>query len=541
MSDSEENKPEMFWQKAFDEASEMPPPRVWDAIERQLDKSEKEVLPGPKIIPLWGTGLISPKQIVWSAGIAATVAVLLIGWWMQTTPIERTQAERDQTSAPEQRLASPRHESPSVAANAPQTDIDQHQEQSKVDKRTLLADRQSMDSRSEVGQQSGRSVYSASSATNELAGHTKRRSSSLKHVSVSNIPRADYAATQSLATGQVNQLAHPINSRPTTAAFVFGSSPLQNQMLQAEQASGIIASTMAGRQIRYRDLSSIQRIVWISPAATEMEEKVARSDHKYHEAWASVSVMPGSFDPAASVRPGQATFTNAYALSTTNQNPSQPSVTSRPNLSLTFQASAGIQVSKHWSIESGVGYLSGHSQVESPAQVTTSHANTAINRQEATGNLYLNALQGSRASTSQKALADLVATNSYQSQVSYDAVAQQTLTNNYQYVQVPVQIGYQLRPRKRFSLALLGGLLTNIFVRNTVGDNVVINSKDGVYRPLSWSATLGARFRYRPSRRWSASMAGVYQSAFGSDTESTAHVQNHITATGMSFGVDYHF
>ena len=108
-------------------------------------------------------------------------------------------------------------------------------------------------------------------------------------------------------------------------------------------------------------------------------------------------------------------------------------------------------------------------------------------------------------------------------------------------MQVPVQVGYQLRPRKKLSMAVLGALLTNIFVTNTVGDALVVTSKDGVYRPVSLAATMGARLRYRPSRQWSASVAGVYQPALESSTKADAQVQSHPTSAGMSFGVDYHF
>jgi hypothetical protein len=129
----------------------------------------------------------------------------------------------------------------------------------------------------------------------------------------------------------------------------------------------------------------------------------------------------------------------------------------------------------------------------------------------------------------------------YSLQNTYNPQARQSITNDYQFVQVPVQVGYQLRPRKRLGLALLGGFLSNIFVRNTVGDELVITSKDGIYRPVSWAATLGARFRYRPSRQWSASLAGVYQPSLGPGTRPESAVQTRSTAAGMSFGIDYHF
>jgi hypothetical protein len=132
-------------------------------------------------------------------------------------------------------------------------------------------------------------------------------------------------------------------------------------------------------------------------------------------------------------------------------------------------------------------------------------------------------------------------TNRNTVQNTYSLQTRQSLTNDYQFVQVPVQVGYQLRPRKRLGLALVGGFLSNIFVRNTVGNELIITNKDGVYRPVSWAATLGARVRYRPSRQWSASLAGVYQPSLGFGTRPQSAVQSQPTSTGMSFGINYHF
>ena len=126
-------------------------------------------------------------------------------------------------------------------------------------------------------------------------------------------------------------------------------------------------------------------------------------------------------------------------------------------------------------------------------------------------------------------------------QSAYSSSISQVLTNDYQYVQMPVQIGYQLRPRKRLSLALLGGIITNIFVRNTVSNEVVVTAKDGIYRPVSLAATVGARFRYQPTGQWSASLAGSYQPSLGAVTQASSQVQSHPTTAGMTFGVDYHF
>ena len=287
-----------------------------------------------------------------------------------------------------------------------------------------------------------------------------------------------------------------------------------------------------------------------------METATVQPKREAREVWASVSMMPGAFNPSVAIQSAQnssvqTAFTRADALSNTTV--SQPSVNSRASFSVAYQAGAGIQLTERWSVESGVGYLAGRSTVDSPVQTSVLNFQSVNNSYSGqVANLYVdalrnssrNALSASNNSTANSIVASAdyaVGNKQYNALNSYNPQTRQSLSNDYQFVQVPVQVGYQLRPRKRLGLALLGGFLSNIFVRNTVDDQLVVTAKDGVYRPVSWAATVGARFRYRPSRQWSASLAGLYQPSLGSGTRPESTVQTRPTSTGMSFGIDYHF
>ena len=310
------------------------------------------------------------------------------------------------------------------------------------------------------------------------------------------------------------------------------------------QMEAMTFQEIRGKFLRLRSPGPIQRIVWARPAELPMESILAKGKRKTKELWASVSAMPGSFNPMVSLRSAPmptASYNSVTALTSSNQ----PTVNSRASFSVAYQASAGIQLNERWSVESGVGYLAGRSTVEAPVQAAVSNfAQLTNTNRDAGNNAYVNALRSS-VSTNMAYSASPATSNAGP---TYDLIAgnyvnqaQQALTNDYQYVQVPVQVGYQLRPRKKVSLAVLGGLLTNIFVRNTVGSDVVVKAKDGIYKPVSLAASMGARVRYRPSGRWSASMAGLYQPSLSSGTEADSQVQSRPTTTGMSFGVDYHF
>lgn len=551
MSELEQNIPDDFWRKAFEEAAETPPPRVWDAVERRLDESE-----GTKILPLWGAGLVASRPLVWGTGLAAAVALLLVGWWvLRTTPPETG------TSLAQQPAHNRADQLPTVSSRPPET----------------LANRKTSPA-PVTGQQSPESIALTPKTQATTANHdvsTAARPTS-RHTNNEQIASRTARATTRPA-GTEEEQAAIINERPNgesttdsqsgrvarqkslTAAMA--DTPPSNQMAFAAavnapgntfQETAAIESRLSfdrlhRRNLRLRTPGAIQRIVWFQPAEPAMEPDAVQSKREAREVWASVSMMPGAFDPAVGIQTAQASFSRVNTLSNTSA--SQSSIGSRANFSVAYQAGAGVQLTERWSVESGVGYLSGRSTVDSPVQAMVLGIQSAAPAVAAkSSNLYVDALRvnvtNNAAVTSNYSAAlfdNSGSANRFSLQNNYNPQERQSLSNNYQFVQVPVQVGYQLRPRKRLGLALIGGFLSNIFVRNTVGDELVVTSKDGVYRPVSWAATMGARFRYRPSRQWSASLAGVYQPSLGLGTRPESIVQSRPTSTGMSFGIDYHF
>lgn len=515
MDELEKNIPDNFWKKSFDEAAETPAPRVWSAIERRLDAAE-----GPKIIPLWGLGLTSSRSLAWGVGIAAALALLVVGRWAVNSQAVRPSVAHQQSATPPTSRA--------AKSNAPTKPLTP-----KLD-------------------QPGDAV--ASVAMPSATGKRTTISSKQVEFTFPAGPIPDVQA-QLIETAKASLIAVTAE-RPASAVTGLPASLLNRRTvasLTVDNPNGyeglnkrtMLLEPLAGRSLRVRSFGTIQRIVWLRPAeALSAEPVIEKETLKKRDRWASVSVMPGAFNPLVTVAQAQPTFINS-AVATT----ARPlAVNSQAHFSVTYQASAGVQLTDRWSVESGVGYLAGRSTVDAPAQQTApAYAQIANTNRTTVNNLYVDALRkGSAAqpaSNFQSAASDKLAlNNAYLSQVNYASQTRQTLDNNYQYVQVPVQVGYQLRPRKRLSLAVLGGFITNIFVKNTVGNNeVVITPKDDLYKTVALAATMGARLRYRPSDRWSASLAGVYQPAIGSGTQADSPVQTRPTSSGMSFGVDYHF
>jgi hypothetical protein len=569
MSELDHNLPDDFWRKAFEEASEAPPSRVWDAVERRLDEDNKT-----KILPLWGMRLASSRPFAWGIGVAAVIALLLVGRWAFWTTAPNKSLAQHQPKTHEQGVASSAlnksgknatqkepHTSPSTLNERGQGDVAMNQQLSPPpggSKRSApVAPSQTASTEDQLtGQSVAKSPVQPSIA---LPAEEEKAPHEGQIVATQPVSTAQQTLVPSgFRTDMTQNKQVAFAGRPLSAGIAAATS--MNRMATESDATLKIPAAsepllsfdpVHTSSLRLREPGSIQRIVWLPPAESVTETAAVQPKHKLREMWASMSMMPGAFNPSVTVRSAQASFSNANTNLSTNPNSvGQPSVNSRANFSVAYQAGAGIQLNERWSVESGVGYLAGRSTVESPVQASVlSSLSVSPNTLRQNTNLYVDALRSSvrsASSASQDAVASpaiavMGYTNRNTVQNTYSLQTRQSLTNDYQFVQVPVQVGYQLRPRKRLGLALVGGFLSNIFVRNTVGNELIITNKDGVYRPVSWAATLGARVRYRPSRQWSASLAGVYQPSLGFGTRPQSAVQSQHTSTGMSFGINYHF
>ncbi len=543
MSELEQNKPDDFWRQAFQEAAETPPPRVWDAVERRLDESDN-----PRVVPLWRFDLNAGRSWTWAAGVAAAVVVVLIGWW--AVP-----------SSPQTQL----HSAAPVAQTSP----------FKSDSVALGRSSGQSPVASVHHDRPGRSAKPITAPTNPLSALafnrlipvTKRESVALADKTIDQQGGQSSVRTGPALTGSPAQIS--VVSVPSPLSPAMATDQLLRQPIAQAESTSATQSVAAAQPATAPDpivppvAKAVVAQAAVAPAARHesglavpmgdlapAESEAVQPKRKPREVWASLSLMPGAFNPVVTLRSASAaSVASAYATTKSGANPSV--VSSRADFSVAYAATTGVQLTERWSVESGVGYLAGRSTVDSPVSgsVYTNQLGAAGRNVPANGSgtLFVDALRNqvlihNAATTNSIGSADGLL-NNYQLANSYTNinVSRQALTNEYQYVQVPVQLEYQLRPRKRLNLALLGGLLTNIFVRNTVGDALTLTAKDGVYRPIFWAATVGARFRYRPSRRWSASLAGLYQPSLGAGTRPESLVQSHPTSVGMRFGVDYHF
>lgn len=533
------------WQRLFDEATDMPPPGVWDAIERELDRDDdRRVI----VVPFWGR----TSTWIWSA--AAAVVLLLLGWWSlrAVEPISPVPSESlTNTQLPSQ-LSTKRQQK---SANG--TDNQTTAENAKAPQ---LASR-SLPTRSVPTDQPA-TVASTNkpSATDNVALTNKQQSTNdvgltNKQSTPEKLVSEPVKSSQEVAVISGNQPDQPGYEIPTQSAQTATQVPQTTESVNA-------LTTLDTRPIRLSRMYGTQRIVWFKP--TETAPVDVRVSKEKQEHWASVSVMPSSFDPGLGLQPASVAYGNSLdqmSFASASRSASNPTLQSQPDLSVAYQLSSGIQFGNRWSVETGVSYLEARSTVASPVQ-TIVYSMVASNR---TSNLYADALNNSRSNEKASPPATSApgavgggpgqigaggptgnspssnATISLLNPNVYDVNRAQTLSNNYTFLQVPVQIGYQLRPRKRLGFTVLGGFLTNLFVRNTVNEDLEVTNSDGIYRPFTLSASTGVRFRYRPTRRWSASMAGIFQQALQRGTRQGTDLTTRPRTMGVSVGLDYHF
>lgn len=553
------------WQRIFDEAAETPPPGVWDAIERELDQDkDNRVI----IVPFWG------RSSGWAWGAAAAVVLLLLGWWSlhDTTPARtndvaqqsqsakvpsgsNSNPAKSEATAPTSPSVTPTDEDTQLAANRPKP----------IETSKSGPELASNSTNRKITPSASAPRNLSQSITGELAAQQTRRVGPPSRRQEQNLDSPTDIASVNMSTA-ASKVAPNLTSTPPAPP----AAATESVRLESTQAF-IALSPLETRPMQLTKLYGTQRIIWFRPSeSTDVPTDVTvRRDKAEH--WASVSVMPSSFNPGVGLQPSSATYANTYAstnmvsggsytqMSSSVRSTAGPALTSQPDLSIAYQLSSGVQISNRWSVEAGVSYLEARSTVNTPVQTIVASMMSGSRL----SNLYADALNNSRVldntittapstpgtgggagpggagGPSGGGLGDsmkgLLNTN------VYDVSRSQSLSNDYTFVQVPVQVGYQLRPQKRLGFTVLGGFLTNLFVRNTVNNQLNVTNSDGVYRPVTLSASTGLRLRYRPTRRWSASMAGLFQQAIQRGTRVGADLITRPQTMGVSVGLDYHF
>ncbi|WP_421828089.1 hypothetical protein [Larkinella sp.] len=563
MSLSKEEELNEEWRSIFEDAAESPSDELWDRIARRLDEEETE-----PIIPLW------PRAKPWFYSVAAAIMALLIGWWAiqsidttdTTQPVagqsdssssatadqlakqEKATTTSDADRKPEyagktdEALAANRRadakNTPSGIPVVPElehsetaTTIDQMIKDQSVltgERKTAAPERLS----------TRRSPLTARGSLTGGRSNANRLAENRRANQPSGVSRGTGTNSPDLTTGTF-QSSERITK---TATPVQAALPRETGNGLADTQLAYEASYIQSKLVTLKNPAPISRIIWYRAPETTIEpQEKGRSKNEY---WAALTATPMSFNPMTSV---QSSFNQAYVASNAVQQSSRQAVSPLQNqaqISMAWQASSGLQFSKHWSVEAGVQYLNGRSQARNNATVTNVFTNQ-------TENLLVNAIRNSSPSVPQLAsspnnnflpsYADKANLNNPSSLVVVPTPSDQVVSNDFQYLQVPVQIGYHILPERKISYSVLGGLMANVFLKNTVNGALEVNPGDQVYRPMSLAGTAGLRVSYHPTHHWSGSLTGSYQQSLQNGTQSDAQLQVRPQAVGVGFGLNYHF
>lgn len=487
------------WKRALQEASETPPQSVWEGIETHLDQNAKGT-----VTPLWRR---SAK--IWYAA-ASVAAVLLAGgiWYKNAeTKHENAQVQIAVNQKAEKVIAD------GEVANGETKNTEEDSENAPV-----IADndvsKQSTNEIAKANKEAGTKPIATENVI-ETLGNTGSLASKR-----SKSQGEEYAGKSSLDKNELEPKPVVLSELPSEkivsgkeVAAVIAAAETHEKSISAELLTGLPYSDL--------DVHLQKRYVFFRPEAkSEAKEEETAKKKEY---WAGLSLMPASFNPDVKFKEVPMAFT-AQSLS------SKKSVTgnSEAGASYAVQTQGGVRISKYWSMEFGLSYLKGNSSYLGGGEVLS-----AYNSQKS------NVLESAMRPNDGYKNADFV--NNGALYIDVD----KKVSNNYQYLQLPVQAGFTLNPEGKLSYSLLGGLMANFFLSNELesasGDIIKTTAVDQVYRDMNWAATTGLRFNYRLSSKWKASLTGSYQKAVSSGFRSNQSLDSHPYLYGVSWGVRYSF
>ncbi len=240
------------------------------------------------------------------------------------------------------------------------------------------------------------------------------------------------------------------------------------------------------------------------------------------DAFAKTSSSPSISIPNTGIMTGQPTGPVAV---------SQPQNAIKAGVGTNTGFAFGYKITKKWNLESGIRYLRGNSTLQS---------NTYAFQQ----NGYINTFFADY--LLQNANNNVVATAQSSSNTVVADASQ--FNNRYEYLMIPMQLGYEIGLTKKIGLNLLAGISTDIFLQNTVAnDNTfvqeksTINSANDIYKPLNISGLGGVRASYLLSKHWQANIGSSYQHSLFSGINSSTALQMRLRMFGVNYGLNYRF
>lgn len=515
MSQSKNNLNEE-WRKVFEEASETPPPSVWDAIEKHLNEQSKV----PLAAPWWA------KPQAWLAA-ASVLLVLGIGSVLFLNRTSQTDGNLSE------RTALTKEKSPAEATG--QT----------IPLSTGAAPSSEPTSSTPPAAVASASPEKSADSADEKAQKHHERTTSDRVAENRKLQRS-----QELASDQAENKATVASQKNNLTPKAIAAAGVDDRIEDTNIAGARLAATELAllEPASYNEIETHwqTRYVFFNPyLKEETAEPIAKPESS--PLWAGVSVMPGGFNPNM-----QFSHQNVYQMNnavgpsamynTSGFNARNRDVTGnrdQPKMSYQAAAQMGVNLSKNWSLESGIAFLQGNATSRSPGYVVNK-----ANQQSA--DLLANALvAGNSAQYSRETFERLQFHGDAANAMAVYVPLDQNMQNSYSFLQVPAYLGYTFAPENKFSYTLLGGGVTNFFLQNTLqtasGYTLKTTPENNVYNNVAVAAGAGLRVSYRLSNTWNTNLTANYQHALMTSFKDNQFLRSHPQVYGISWGVRYTF
>lgn len=521
------NNFEEEWQKAFENASFSPPSDMWDRIERELDEKKRR----PFIFFMRPSGMV--------AGIAAALIFVLGGVLFFNKNLSEKTVNVVQNNTIKN----------NIGKTTKQIDLEKNNAQN-TEKQGLSTENQipttlSADTQNEVialnnNIKSSKEVHFSSRKTAKNDLKTLYLSNETVSKSLSETPvlsstfssevekNFDKNTTQTFDNQQINTLPISDFSKNLTADL----------------------KTLKHKEYRYfGSRYTLKREKLLFDSEIENAPIIASNDSKF---WVGLQSGVSPFDPNMKLGGlNVVAFQQAEAFAQSSNMPSSPSLGANPpmvsdkpagNVVVSQPQNAikagvgtntgiafGYKIAKKLNLESGIRYLRGNSTLQT---------NTYAFQQNGYSNTFLAdyLLQNSNSFTTKISNSNTVVADASQ------------FGNRYEYLMIPMQLGYEIGITKNLGFNILAGVSADVFLQNTItNDNSflqeksVINNSSQIYKPLNISGLGGVRATYLISKHWQATLGSSYQQSLFSGINSSTALQMRLRLFGVNYGVNYRF
>ncbi len=204
---------------------------------------------------------------------------------------------------------------------------------------------------------------------------------------------------------------------------------------------------------------------------------------------------------------------------------SRPSQTFRMGVASQWAGTVGKRIAPRWQIETGVRWMNG----------STSSSGNVFTFDEATGDI--------QPFFETSYLAD---NNENRNALSTVLAATEQTDVNFQYIAIPLQIGYMIPFTAQWQAVLYTGISTDFFRnygRQLEGESIekVYQPSNSQFRPVTWSGIAGAKIARTFQKNWQVSVGAQVQESLSSGLDYSSSATFRPRMFGVQYGLGYVF